>query len=115
MTKSLRRKFSACGWLVCGVLLACATGGCGGVPQVIDDEAVYGEVDALFTAVTSKRPQLLADCKSRLMKLHGEKRLSDAGFAELDRTMQMCESGDWQPAAQRLYDFMRAQRKSDVD
>lgn len=92
--------------------LLLAVSGCSRVPQVVDDEAVFGEVDALFTAVTSKRPQLLAECRTRLTKLHADERLSDEGFDSLRDLIETCEEGEWDTAAQRLYDFMRAQRKS---
>ncbi len=98
--------------LLCVVLGFTALTGCGSVPQVVNDEAVFGELDALYTAVTSKRTQLLEDCRTRLTKLNDEKRLSDSGFQEVSTIMEMCDDGDWTDAAQRLFNFMRAQRKT---
>lgn len=99
------------------ILLCCAIlsilAGCRPVPQVVNDEAVFGELDALYTAVTTKRQNLLKDCRERLTKLHEEQRLSDAGFTEVSTIMQMCDDEDWSDAAQRLYTFMRAQRKTE--
>jgi hypothetical protein len=85
--------------------------GCRPVPQVVDDPAVYRELDALYTAVTSHRQDLLLACRERLTKLHVEKHLSDAGFTEIADIMSQAEKGEWSPAATRLYDFMRAQRR----
>lgn len=97
----------------CAVLLA--TAGCSPVPQVVNDEAVFGELDALYTAVTTKRQNLLKDCRERLTKLHDEQRLSDPGFTEVSTVIEMCDDENWADAAQRLYNFMRAQRKAEKD
>lgn len=99
------------------LLLCCSVGiltlaGCGSVPQVVDDEAVFGELDALYTAVTSKRTNLLNDCRTRFAKLHDDGRVSDAGYEKVSAIMELCEDNKWDTAAQRLHDFMRAQRKT---
>lgn len=99
------------------ILLACSIGmlslvGCHRVPQVVNDDAVYKELDALYTAVTSKRRNLLDDCRERLTKLHTEGRLSDAGFTEVSAIVKVAENNEWSTAAQQLYDFMRAQRRN---
>lgn len=86
--------------------------GCGRVPQVLEDEAVFSELDALYTAVTTKRTDLLNDCKQRLTKLHEEKRLSDAGYTEIKAITDLADEASWTPAAERLYTFMRGQRKA---
>src|SRR5438132_6955425 len=60
------------GWLLASVLLCGASivlfAGCGSVPQVAEDENVYKELDALYTAVTSKRRDLLVACRDRMTK-----------------------------------------------
>lgn len=104
-----RRTF--CGYVASGLVVS-LLGGCSRVPQVLTDEAVFKELDALYTAVTSKRRDLLQQCQQRIGKLHTEKRLSDAGLAEIEAIIQLTEDNDWTDAAQRLYDFMRAQRKA---
>ena len=83
-------------------------GGCRAVPQVVDDEAVFKELDALYTAVTSQRRNLVDDCRVRLSKLHEEGRLSDTGFAVAAKIITETEQNQWTDAAQHLYDFMRA-------
>jgi len=93
------------------VLLAVMLGGCHSYPQVIEDPAVYKELDALYTAVTTKRRDLLDGCEGRLKELHSAGKLSDAGFAEVNEVIAEATSNSWSDAAQHLYDFMRAQRK----
>ncbi len=105
---SRRRAFA---WALCLCSLM-TLAGCGRVPQVLEDEAVFGELDALYTAVTTKRTDLLNDCKQRLKKLHDEKRLSDAGYTEIKEITDLADEASWTPAAERLYTFMRGQRKA---
>lgn len=93
------------------LLLAAVAAGCGGTPQVLEDEAVFKELDALFTALNSKKVELVTECRSRLGTLHAEQRLSDAGFAAIERIAERGAGGEWQPAAEELYAFIRAQRK----
>ncbi|MES2793448.1 MAG: hypothetical protein V4719_27800 [Planctomycetota bacterium] len=101
-------------WLA--IILSCSLGimlvsGCQPVPQVLNDEAAFGELDALYTAVTSKRRDLLDACRKRISKLHEEKRMSDAGFDEIEEIVALTEQDKWTPAAEQLYNFMRGQRK----
>ena len=97
---------------IVGVTTVLFFGGCRPVPQVVNDEAVYKELDALYTAVTSHRRNLLDDSRERLTKLHKEGRLSDAGFTAVTAIVAEAEKDQWPDAAQHLYDFMRAQRKT---
>lgn len=97
--------------LLCAVCLL-PFGGCHSVPQVLTDEAVFKELDALYTAVTSRRRKLLDDCRDRLTTLHKEKRLSDAGFTSVTAIISEAEKDHWSDAAQHLYDFMRSQQKT---
>jgi len=103
-----RRKVLARIFVVCSLMTVV---GCSRVPQVLEDEAAFGELDALYTAVTTKRTDLLKDCQQRITKLHDEKRMSDAGYDEIQAITSLAEEGEWTPAAERLYTFMRAQRK----
>lgn len=86
--------------------------GCGRPPQIGSDEMVFGEVDALYTAVTAKRPDLLKDCYERLTTLHDEGKLPDPAFQKLTVICEQAEREEWRPAAERLWHFMRGQRKS---
>lgn len=82
------------------------------MPQVVNDQAVFKELDALYTAVTSKRRNLVDDCRGRLTTLHQDGRLSDVGFSAVTKIITETEQEQWTEAAQHLYDFMRAQRKT---
>lgn len=103
---------------VCLLAAAClsfctALPGCRGASQAgIDDPEVFKELDALFTAVNSRRPELLKDSVGRLEKLHAEHRIPDDAFAQLKAISDVAAEGKWSDAAPRLYDFMRAQRRA---
>ena len=97
--------------LLCATLML-TLGGCQSVPQVVNDEAVYKKLDALYTAVTSRRRKLLGDSRGRLTNLHKAGRLSDAGFTVVGTIITEAENNQWADAAQHLFDFMRAQRKT---
>jgi len=95
-------------FLVVAVLLI---RGCGAHPQIGEDDAAFKEVDALYTAVTSKKRDLLEDCRKRLVQLEAEKKLSAEAFQSISSIIEEAEGGEWQSAAQRLHNFMRAQRR----
>ncbi len=111
-TVSSARKSVARLFLALALIGLMTFAGCNSVPQVLSDEAAFGELDALYTAVTSKRRNLLSDCQKRITKLHDEKRMSDAGFKEVEAIIALAEEDEWTPAAERLYTFMRGQRKA---
>lgn len=89
--------------------------GCRPVPQVVNDEAVHKELDALYTAVTSRRRPLVDECHERLKTLHKDGRISEAGFTTVAAIIKEAENDNWAKAAQQLHDFMRAQRKTKSD
>ena len=80
-------------------------------PQMGDDEEVSSNVDALFTAVTARDGRLLADCEGRLLLLKDAGRLPLEASGYLDTIISKARAGRWQPAAETLYDFIRAQRR----
>jgi hypothetical protein len=80
-------------------------------PQLGQNERVFSAVDALFTAVTAKSDKLLAECEDRLRSLQNEGLLAEEAFTHLDSIVSQAKTGEWQPAARRLYKFMRAQRR----
>jgi hypothetical protein len=84
--------------------------GCGAA-QLGGDEDAFGSVDALYTAVTTRRPDLLSQCKARLARLKEQGKLPAPAFSELQPIITQAEQGQWRPAAERLYAFMRQQRK----
>lgn len=80
-------------------------------PQMGADEELFRCVDALFTAVTSRDEQRLADCERRLAQLKNEGRIPVEASTYLDGVIRKATAGRWESAAQTLYDFMRAQRR----
>ncbi len=96
------------------LLLLCGLGvaGCGRPPQIGPDEAVFGEVDALYTAVTAKRPDLLDQSRARLDELHKSGKVPEAAYQKLSVICEQAERQEWRPAAEKLWHFMRGQRKS---
>ena len=80
-------------------------------PQIGTEDHVFQTVDALFTALTSRDTQRLADCEQRLHDYRDEGSLPDAAANSLDSIIKQARSGQWEPSAHRLYDFMLAQRR----
>src|SRR5438309_296095 len=81
-----------------------------GTPQIGADKDAFRTVDALFTALTARDERLLGDCEKRLTALKNAGKLPADAANYLDGIVQRARAGDWQSAAERLYDFMRAQR-----
>jgi hypothetical protein len=107
---------------VMNVLIAAGVAGLGGLliywflggakpPQMGPDEEVFKTVDALFTAVTARDEVLLLQCEGRLQNHKDAGKLPVAASDHLDAIIQSARAGSWETAAQRLYDFMRAQRR----
>lgn len=94
------------------MILALCICGCGRPPQVVDNEECFTAVEALWTAVTSKRTDLLEQSVAELQRLHRAGSLPDAGHAELDRIVQLARKTEWRPAAEELHEFMLGQRKA---
>ncbi len=98
----LRRRFIL-------LLLATITLGCGRTPQLGPDEATFNSVDALYTAVTARRTDLLTACETRLRERHDAGKLPDAAWTELCSIIATSRDGKWEAAAERLYAFMKRQ------
>lgn len=82
-------------------------------PQMGADEDVFNTVDALFTAVTARDPKRLGDCEKRLRQYREAGKLPEAAAKVLDGVIGTARSGEWRPAAERLYTFMEAQRREE--
>jgi hypothetical protein len=80
-------------------------------PQIGTDEEVFATVDALFTALTSRDDNRLDDCEDRLLALREANQLPETAADHLDAVIEQARSGQWEPAAERLYDFMYRQRR----
>jgi hypothetical protein len=83
-------------------------------PQIGTDHDVFNTVDALFTAVTARDERQLGECERRLGSYRESGKLPAAAADELDAIIRKARSGSWQSAAERLYDFMKAQRRDGV-
>jgi hypothetical protein len=81
------------------------------VPQMGTDEEVFRTVDALFTAVTARDEKLLGQCEQRLHAYRDSGKLPKHAARYLDGVIAKARAGSWQTAAERLYDFMKSQRR----
>lgn len=92
-------------------LAVVALQGCGKPSQLGPDEEAFREVDALFTAVTARRPDLVDQCDARLRRLRDAGKLPAAAHDELRRVIDRAKAGRWESAAERLYEFMKGQER----
>ena len=89
-------------------LLLLSVLGCGGPPALESEEAIL-TTDALYTAITSRRTELLDDSAGRLKKLRDDGQLSAKAFEALADIIQQARDGKWQDAAEDLDGFIRQQ------
>ena len=80
-------------------------------PQMGADEDALHTVDALFTAVTARDEKLLGQCEQRLKAHRTAGKLPADAADSLDRIIAKARSGSWDVAAERLYDFMKSQKR----
>src|SRR4051812_40232728 len=80
-------------------------------PQMGADEDVFNTVDALFTAVTARDEKRLTECERRLKAHRDAGKLPPDAAETLDGIIAKAKNGSWETAAERLYDFMRVQRR----
>jgi hypothetical protein len=94
-------------------VLGLAFAGCA-KPQMGAVEGVFKTVDALFTAVTARDGKQLDACDSRLQEYRRQGQLPGEAADYLDGVVARARDGRWESAAQKLYDFMRAQKREGV-
>jgi hypothetical protein len=104
----MTRRACAIGLVACTLL----TAACGKPAQIGPDEEVFAAVDALFTAVTARRADLLDQSAETLRRHHAAGKLPDAAWRELSSIIDVARAGGWQSAAERLYEFMRGQERT---
>lgn len=80
-------------------------------PQMGADPEVFETVDALYTAVRNRdEPRMLA-CEKRFAEYRASGALPASAADSLARIIRTARDGSWERAAERLYDFMLAQRR----
>jgi isocitrate lyase len=80
-------------------------------PQMGPDAQVFETVDALYTAVRNHDTKQVAKCEERLKNYRQAGQLPTNAAEHLDRIIAKTQSGSWDSAAAKLYDFMLAQRR----
>lgn len=91
-----------------GCLILVMAIGCNSAPP-LGSEEVSSTADALYTAVTSRRMELLEAVEAKLNKLHTEQQVSPAAMTALQAIIQQARAGKWQAAAEDLDQLIRNQ------
>ncbi len=105
------RRAAVAAGLGAAALLGCWSLGCGGPTQLGPDEQAFAAVDALFTAVTARDERLLGQCEQRLRGLRAAGKLPGGAADFLDGVIGQARDGRWESAAEKLYAFMKGQRR----
>jgi hypothetical protein len=90
-------------------------GGCSRPPEIGPDEECYAALDALWTAVTGRREDLLERSAAELQRLHTAGKLPAAALTELEQIVARARGGKWEPAASALREFIRGQPPPERD
>jgi len=81
-------------------------------PQVLNNDDAFRQLDALWTAISARRPEMIRQCRDGLTQLHRDQKLSDAGWKVVEGILTQAEQGDWTNAALRLKKLIRGQRRA---
>lgn len=82
--------------------------GCGG-PAALESSEAFASADALYTALTARRTDLLQNVTTRLRALNEEGKLSEDALQELTEIIDIARAERWQEAAEILDAFIRNQ------
>ena len=82
--------------------------GCGSAPP-LGSEEVSSTADALYTAVTSRRLELVDAVEESLERLQAEQQVSPAAMTALQAIIAQARAGEWQAAAEELDQLIRNQ------
>ncbi len=93
------------------LLMASLASGCFGPPQMGPDREAFTTIDALFTAVSLREPTRVDRCAEGLSKLHDAGKLPKPAHDALAAIIAEAKGGQWEPAQERLREFMLAQRR----
>ena len=86
--------------------------GCNSAPP-LGSEEVSSTADALYTAVTSRRLELVDAVEENLNKLQAEQQISPAAMTALKAIIDQARTGEWQDAAEELDQLIRNQPADD--
>jgi hypothetical protein len=106
----MSRRTSRCALFI--LLLASFASGCGRPAQMGSSDEVLSAVDALYTAISSRRVELLNKSAARIEELHSSKELPDAAHRQLKSYIDEARQGQWDPAIRKLHEFIRGQRRA---
>ncbi|MEO2091913.1 MAG: hypothetical protein ABGY75_20870 [Gemmataceae bacterium] len=84
-------------------------------PQMGASDEVFHTVDALYTAVRNRDEKRVGECERRLHGYRESGELPSAAAAALDVIIRTARGGAWEAAAERLYEFMLAQRRDGAE
>ena len=90
------------------LLIVIASVGCSSAPP-LGTEEVSSTADALYTAVTSRRMELVNAVEEKLNKLHAEQQVSPDAMTALQAIIEQARAGQWQAAAEELDQLIRNQ------
>lgn len=94
--------------IVSACLMLALALGCNSAPP-LGSEEVSSTADALYTAVTSRRPELVDAVEANLRKLKAEQQVSPAAMTALQAIIDQARDGKWQAAAEELDQLIRSQ------
>ena len=80
-------------------------------PQMGTSEEAFNTVDALYTAVRNRDEKRVTECEQRLKAHRAAGKLPPDAADTLAAIIAKARGGAWDAATERLYDFMRAQRR----
>jgi hypothetical protein len=94
------------------VLVALVAGsiGCGGSPEVTSDAGLKS-LDALYTAVTSRKSELVDQCATQVARLETSGDLNSSAADVLEGVIKLARAGEWQQSAETLDTYIRAQTR----
>jgi len=90
------------------LLIFIAAVGCNSA-QPLGSEEVSSTADALYTAVTSRRLELVDAVEQSLKRLQAEQQVSPAAMTALQAIVAQARAGEWQAAAEELDQLIRNQ------
>lgn len=93
-------------WLVSHLFI-----GCGRPAQMGPSDEVLSAVDALYTAISSRRIELLNASSKRIDELRAKGDLPEAAHRQLNTYVEESRAGHWDSAVRKLHEFIRGQRR----